>query len=46
MLLLLIFIILAAIACKIFFGMALEAVGTVFGILIVLIILIFRRKRK
>ena len=46
MLLLLIFLVLLAIAGKMFFGMALEVIGLILGLTIVLIVFIVRRKRR
>ena len=46
MILFLILLVLLAIAGKMFLGMALEAVGAVLGVILVLIIWLVRRKRK
>ena len=46
MILFLILLVLLAIAGKMFLGMALEAVGAVLGVLIVLIIFFIKRRRK
>ena len=46
MILLLILLVLLAIAGKMFFGMALEVVGAVLGVLVVLIIFIVKRRKK
>ena len=46
MILLLIFLVLLAIAGKMFLGMALEVVGAVLGVLLVLVITIIKRRRQ
>lgn len=46
MILFLIFLILLAIAGKMFFGMALEVVGAVLGLLLVLIIFVVKRRKQ
>ena len=46
MILFLILLVLLAIAGKMFLGMALEAVGAVIGVLIVLAALIIRRRKR
>ena len=46
MILFLILLVLLAIAGKMFLGMALEAVGAVLGVLIVIIIFFIKRRRK
>lgn len=46
MILLLILIVLLAIAGKIFLGMALEVAGGIIGLMIILFIFLFRRRRK
>ena len=46
MILFLILLVLLAIAGKVFLGMALEAVGAVLGVLIVIIIFFIKRRRK
>ena len=46
MILFLILLVLLAIAGKMFLGMALEAVGAVLGVLIVIIIFFIKRRRR
>lgn len=46
MILLLILIVLLAIAGKMFLGMALEVVGAVGALLIILIVFLFRRRKR
>ncbi len=46
MILILILLVLLAIAGKMFLGMALEAVGAVLGVLLILIIFIVRRRKR
>ena len=46
MILLLIFLVLLAIAGKMFLGMALEVVGAVLGVLLVLVITIIKSRRQ
>ena len=46
MILFLILLVLLAIAGKVFLGMALEAVGAVLGVLIVLVIFFIKRRRR
>ena len=46
MILFLILLVLLAIAGKMFFGMALEAIGAVLGVLIVLVIFFVKRRKR